>query len=75
MNSSFCADSLAALQAQRWLLEVERGGLSFEVKVLSVRCVFGRTDYFVAPIAGRGKSWVSADRCIQMEEKVDASET
>lgn len=33
-------------------------GLGFEVTVRDVRQVFGRLDFEVEPVAGRGRSWV-----------------
>ena len=37
-------------------------GMTFEVRVLDARQVFGRIDYLVSPVTGYGTQWVSADR-------------
>jgi len=37
-------------------------GLQIEVEVIDARRVYGRTDLYVAPVAGSGQRWVSLDR-------------
>jgi hypothetical protein len=44
------------------------GELDIEVKILDVRERFGRTDYLVAPVAGHGQQWKSADSVRITEE-------
>ena len=43
-------------------LTSDRVPISVRVTVYDVRQVFGRRDYLVEPVAGRGRAWVSADR-------------
>lgn len=33
-------------------------GLLIEVKIKDMRTVWGRTDYLISPLAGKGMSWV-----------------
>ena len=35
-------------------------GMDFPVTVLDVRRVFNRIDFLVAPVSGKGQSWVDA---------------
>lgn len=37
-------------------------GLEVGVTVLNVRSAFGRIDYEVTPLNGKGKAWVSSSR-------------
>ena len=32
-------------------------GITFEVKIIDARVVYGRVDYLIAPIAGTGDVW------------------
>ncbi len=43
-------------------LTSDRVPISVRVTVHDVRQVFGRRDYLVEPVAGRGRAWVSSDR-------------
>jgi len=43
-------------------LTSDRVPVSIRVTVHDVRQVFGRRDYLVEPVAGRGRAWVSSDR-------------
>ena len=36
--------------------------MQFDVEIHDVRSNFGRTDFYVKPVSGRGETWVSADR-------------
>jgi len=51
---------------ERGLLDV--GGLGVEVRVIDVRTVYGRVQYLVEPVAGRGRRWVEAHRVVRIED-------
>ncbi len=38
------------------------GNIQFQVELLDVREVFGRTDVEIKPVAGTGTAWVSLDK-------------
>lgn len=40
----------------------------FIVSIRDVREVYGRTDYLVIPLEGRGESWVASSRCKLISE-------
>jgi hypothetical protein len=52
----------ARLIGRTGLLRGAAPGLAVDVEVRDVREVYGRTDYLVIPVAGRGSAWVSAER-------------
>lgn len=43
------------------ILHLEYRGIKFEVKVVEARPAFGRIDYLVAPVAGKGEQHVNQD--------------
>ena len=53
--------ALEMTQALGKLAAMRVGDLEFEVRILDVRTRYGRTDYQVTPVAGKGKTWKSED--------------
>lgn len=38
------------------------GPLYFNVKIINIRQVYGRTDFLVEPVSGDGQQWVDSNR-------------